>query len=38
MLAELRRENADRMRAVLAGLTPEEVEAASKAFRLLAEV
>jgi DNA-binding MarR family transcriptional regulator len=38
MLAELRRVNADRMRAVLAGLTPEEVEAASKAFRLLAEV
>lgn len=37
-LAQLRAENAERMRAVLAELTPEEVQAASKAFRLLAEV
>lgn len=38
VLAVLRSEHADRMRTVLAGLTPEEVKAASKAFRLLAEV
>jgi|SRR5690606_24185688 len=38
MLAELRSEHAQRMQTVLAGLTPEEVKAASKAFRLLAEV
>ncbi|MFD5215402.1 MarR family winged helix-turn-helix transcriptional regulator [Microbacterium sp. NPDC058345] len=38
VLATLRRENAERMRAVLAELAPEEVRAASKAFRLLAEV
>lgn len=38
MLAELRKENAERMRAVLSGLTSEEVKAASKAFRLIAEV
>ncbi|MFD5226296.1 MarR family winged helix-turn-helix transcriptional regulator [Microbacterium sp. NPDC058342] len=38
MLAELRGENAERMRSVLAELTPEEVLAASKAFRLLAEI
>ncbi|MGW9628325.1 MarR family winged helix-turn-helix transcriptional regulator [Microbacterium sp. NPDC055521] len=37
-LAQLRAENAERMRAVLAELTPDEVQAASKAFRLLAEV
>lgn len=37
-LARLRAENAERMRAVLAELTPDEVQAASKAFRLLAEV
>lgn len=37
-LAMLRAENAERMRAVLAELTPDEVRAASKAFRLLAEV
>lgn len=37
VLAELRAENADRMRAVLAELTPEEVHAASKAFHLLSE-
>lgn len=38
MLAELRGEHADRMRTVLAGLTPDEVKAASKAFSLLAAV
>lgn len=38
ILATLRTENAERMRAVLAELTPDEVRAASKAFRLLAEV
>ncbi|BDZ40439.1 MarR family winged helix-turn-helix transcriptional regulator [Microbacterium suwonense] len=38
VLAELRAENAERMRSVLAELTPEEVAAASKAFRLLAEI
>lgn len=38
MLAELRSEHAERMRTVLAGLTPEEVKAASKAFSLLSEV
>jgi len=38
MLAELRKEHADRMRTVLAGLTADEVKAASKAFSLLAEV
>jgi DNA-binding MarR family transcriptional regulator len=37
-LAVLRGEHAERMRTVLAGLTAEEVEAASKAFRLLAEI
>lgn len=37
-MAELRVEYADRMRTALAGLTPEEVRAASRAFRLLAEV
>ncbi|MFC7787358.1 MarR family winged helix-turn-helix transcriptional regulator [Microbacterium sp. MAHUQ-60] len=37
-LAVLHNEHAERMRTVLAGLTPEEVKAASKAFRLLAEV
>lgn len=36
-LAELRAEHAERMRAVLAELTPDEVASASKAFRLLAE-
>ncbi|MDQ0615222.1 DNA-binding MarR family transcriptional regulator [Microbacterium sp. W4I4] len=38
MLAELRGEHAERMRTVLAGLTPDEVKAASKAFSLLSEV
>jgi DNA-binding MarR family transcriptional regulator len=38
VLAQLRAENAERMRSVLAELTPEEVQAASKVFRLLAEV
>ena len=38
VLVQLRAENAERMRAVLAELTPEEVQAASKVFRLLAEV
>lgn len=37
-LGALRVEHAERMRAVLAELTPDEVRAASKAFRLLAEV
>ena len=37
-LAVLRKENAERMQAVLAELTPDEVKAASKVFRLLAEV
>ncbi|MEV7632332.1 MarR family transcriptional regulator [Microbacterium sp. NPDC089318] len=37
-LVALRAANAERMRAVLAELTPDEVRAASKAFRLLAEV
>lgn len=37
VLAELRAENADRMRSVLAELTPEEVHAASKVFHLLAD-
>jgi DNA-binding MarR family transcriptional regulator len=38
MLAELRSELAERMRTVLAGLTSDEVKAASKAFSLLSEV
>ncbi|MGB3374774.1 MAG: MarR family winged helix-turn-helix transcriptional regulator [Microbacterium sp.] len=38
MLAELRKEHAERIRKVLAGLTADEVKAASKAFRLLAEI
>jgi DNA-binding MarR family transcriptional regulator len=38
VLAVLRGEHAERMRTVLAELTPEEVKAASKAFSLLAEV
>jgi DNA-binding MarR family transcriptional regulator len=38
MLAVLRGEHAERMRTVLAGLTADEVRAASKAFSLLAEV
>lgn len=37
VLTQLRAENAERMRAVLAELTPEEVQAASKVFRLLTE-
>ncbi|GAA3939431.1 MarR family winged helix-turn-helix transcriptional regulator [Microbacterium soli] len=37
VLAELRAENAERMRSVLAELSPAEVAAASKAFRLIAE-
>lgn len=37
-LVELRREHATRLRTVIGELTPDEVSAASKAFRLLAEV
>lgn len=37
-LAELRQEHGWRLRAVLAELTPEEIHAASKVFRLLSEV
>lgn len=37
VLLQLRAENADRLRAVLADLTEDEIHAASKAFRLLAE-
>ncbi|WP_255305149.1 MarR family winged helix-turn-helix transcriptional regulator [Microbacterium sp. 3J1] len=38
VLIELRREHAARLRTVIGELTPDEVSAASKAFRLLAEV
>ena len=37
-LAELRRDHASRLRTVVAELTPDEIEAASKVFRLLSEV
>ncbi|PRB14174.1 MarR family winged helix-turn-helix transcriptional regulator [Microbacterium sp. MYb62] len=37
-LAEVRREYGTRLQAVIDELTPEEIQAASKAFRLLAEV
>ncbi|KDA06981.1 hypothetical protein DC31_00515 [Microbacterium sp. CH12i] len=37
-LAALRGDHADRLRTALTGLTPNEVKAASKVFRLLAEV
>ncbi|MFJ4255246.1 MarR family winged helix-turn-helix transcriptional regulator [Microbacterium sp. NPDC090003] len=37
-LAELRRDHGVRLRAVVAELTPEEIHAASKVFRLLSEV
>nr|WP_201471121.1 MarR family transcriptional regulator [Microbacterium hydrocarbonoxydans] len=37
-LAELRQEHGWRLRAVLAELTPDEINAASKVFRLLSEV
>ena len=37
-LAEVRREYGTRLQAVIDELTPEEIRAASKAFRLLAEV
>lgn len=36
-LAALRREHATRLRAVVGELTPEEIQAASKVFRLLSE-
>lgn len=38
MLAELRRDHSTRLRSVVAELTPDEIHAASKVFRLLAEV
>lgn len=37
-LAELRRDHALRLRTVVEGLTPEEIHAASKVFRLLSEI
>ena len=37
-LAELRSDHASRLRTVVAELTPDEIHAASKVFRLLAEV
>lgn len=37
-LAELRRDHATRLRTVVAGLTQDEIAAASKVFRLLSEV
>lgn len=37
-LAEMRREHADRLRGTLDQLTPDEIQAASKVFGLLAEV
>lgn len=37
-LADLRRDHAERFRAVMAELSPDEVQAASKALRLLSEV
>jgi DNA-binding MarR family transcriptional regulator len=38
ILAELRRDHADRLREALTGLTPQEVETASKVFRLLSDM
>lgn len=38
MLADLRGDHADRLREILAALEPEELQTASKVFRLLAEV
>lgn len=38
ILADLRGGHADRLRGILAELTPEELQTASKVFRLLAEV
>ncbi|WP_435747196.1 MarR family winged helix-turn-helix transcriptional regulator [Microbacterium sp. PMB16] len=38
VLAELRRDHAERLRTVVAELTPEEIHAASKVFRLLSEI
>jgi DNA-binding MarR family transcriptional regulator len=37
-LAELRSDHANRLRETLAALTPQEIQAASKVFRLLAEI
>lgn len=37
-LTELRRDHADRLRTVVAELTPDEIAAASKVFRLLSEI
>lgn len=37
-LAELRRDHASRLRTVVAELTQDEIDAASKVFRLLAEI
>jgi hypothetical protein len=38
VLAEVRREYGTRLQAVVDELTPDEIQAASKVFRLLAEV
>ena len=38
VLADLRRDHAERLRTVVAELTPEEIHAASKVFRLLSEI
>jgi len=38
ILADLRGDHADRLREILTELTPDELQAASKVFRLLAEV
>jgi len=38
ILADLRGDHADRLRGILSELTPEELQSASKVFRLLAEV
>ena len=38
ILADLRGDHADRLRGILSELTPEEMQSASKVFRLLAEV
>ncbi len=37
-LSELRADHANRMREALAALTPQEIQSASKVFRLLAEI
>ena len=37
MLAALRADHAERMRSAMIGLTPAEIEVASKVFRVLAE-